>query len=191
MRTEPVANPNSTAIRFNIRHLLLLILVAAGCFAIVRQIMITSERRRIARAESLNVLELSQIDNALEYYRLKYGELPPTCGGDAVISYLRRTHPRVRELAARVRADGHDINDLDDAEMLVFCLSGRAEEMLAEYSSSAYDFDGRRLVDTDSDGWLEYAGRDGETFRFIEGHSAIYCEETDRLISVDTLLSQR
>jgi hypothetical protein len=191
MRTNSEETAVSTAIRFNIRHLLLLILVAAVCTAIVRQIIIVIERSRIGRAEFRNAEELAGLDSALEWYGVKYGELPPTSGRNAVIRHLFKSHPRVREPAARIQADGHDIHELDDTEVLVLFLSGQAEEMLTGSSSSAYDFDGSRLVDSDGDGWLEYVGRDGQTFRLIDGHSAIYCEASDRLISLDTLRSQR
>gem|GEM_PF-3777736 len=67
-----------------------------------------------------------------------------------------------------------------------FFLSGRAAEMLDQKPTVYFDFDVSRLVDTDGDDWLEYTGRDGETFRLIDRRTAIYCEETDKIISAET-----
>lgn len=163
-------------------------LMALAVFCIALGLYVTWEQRQQALlAENRNLIELAVLDQALEWYRIETGQPFPTQGQDydSAIRQMWKVFPRAD--AKKLLAISKATNEMDDAEILVFFLSGRAAEMLDQEPRVFFDFDVSRLVDADGDGWLEYSDRDGETFRLIDGRTAIYCEETDRIISVEPL----
>ncbi len=136
--------------------------------------------------------EREQLKAALQEYKLKYGTFPPAENGlPAFRAHMRRSFPRYGgDVQADLKRMELDLSDLEASEALVFWLGGLRQtpdstELIGfgrdprnpfdEGSATEgphFEFDPKRLVDTDQDNWLEYVssarGQERATFRLLK-----------------------
>jgi hypothetical protein len=148
-----------------------LILLATPVLVVVGIVLLPAIRSAVRTTDepigpfsSLDVHELWQLEVAMTTYELKFGELPPSPNREKILEHLRRIYPKVVDPEAVLQTAGLDLDKLDSRESIVFWLGERPSELFAGLPFTVFDFDPRRLVDEDQDGWPEYVGRGGDHF---------------------------
>jgi hypothetical protein len=127
-----------------------------------------------------DVRELWKLEQAMEFYKLKFGEFPPPPNREKIIEHVRRIYPNVGDPEAVLQTSGLDLDKLDSRESIVFWLGERPTELFAGLSFTVFSFDPKRLVDEDQDGWPEYACRHGDRFAIVDNEVVIESRELGR-----------
>lgn len=144
---------------------------------------------RIGPFHGRDMKELFRFEQAMEAYRLQFGEYPPVHKPDKVIDHITRIDPKVRDPQAVLREAGLNLGELDGRESLVFWLSDRPGELFG-WPPRVYGFDPRRLVDRDNDGWLEYTTRNGDYFGLVDCKVVIESRELGRSMTWDDIIRE-
>jgi prepilin-type N-terminal cleavage/methylation domain-containing protein len=149
---------------------LLVVIAIIGVLAAL--ITAAANYARISAQEAAMAIELNNLTQAVEAYKLAHKDYPPDFSNQArVIAHINFVYQRHGENFASVFANPpdpattsmHPLN-LDPAEALVFWLSLVKENKEYPLTGAGnpkvfYDFDETRLVDVDEDGWPEYVSK--------------------------------
>ena len=200
--TATISKSSDRSLRLPLRRIFGIVAACALCFAVVRVVAVQLHRRGVANAEWRNAMEILHLHQALAAYKIEFQEFPPSANAEAIREHVSRVFPTVKSLEERIRSDKRDISELDDRELLVFWLGEASGTLGAQTGNPApttiarieqhslYEFDFGRLIDSDNDGFLEYTDHKGNVFRLINRRVAIYCPESDRLITKKYLESK-
>ena len=190
-----LATPN---LRFTLRGLLVTTLLVAMIAGAVRFLVQRQQEQMQARVNLPILLELSRLETALKTHHAYYGDWPPQ-SPQGFERYVRCSFPRARNWRADLAAAGLDPDTMDAEEALVFWLGGMPDpndpKRPAGFSRHAerpfgpsaprtgplFEFDPRRLVDADGDGWLEYRSRD----RYGATQPKVYRLEGKTVVAVE------
>ena len=188
-------------LRFTLRGLLVTTFLVALIAGAIRFLVQRQQEQMQARVNLPILLELSCLETAMRVYEVEYGDWPPD-SPDAFDAHVRRAFPRARQWRADLAAARLDPETMDAHEALVFWLGGMADpndpndpKRPAGFSRHAerpfgpsaprtgplFEFDPRRLVDADGDGWLEYRSRD----RYGATQPKVYRLEGKTVVAVE------
>lgn len=140
------------------------------------------------------MLEMHQIEMALELYKRDIGSFPPGKTPALIQSHIKSFKPGEVSFEAFEAALPHDISKLDDREILPVWLGGSAWAKITRTDRNHFgyfDFYESRLVDTDADGWLEYHDRLGNHFIFRDDEVRIRDRKTGEEKSLRELESHK
>lgn len=164
------------------------LLVAIAIIAVLAAILVPTLYRVVYRAwESAIAMEMNQLHMAIEAYKLKFGDYPPDFSDpDKVVSHLLKLFPRHNEVMTNTGmtlptgAPARDVDtkipfnveQLDPSEALVFWLSMLKNDPRQPFNGSGdtlkfFEFDEKRLVDLDEDGWLSYLPPNGKSAPYV------------------------
>lgn len=150
-------------------------LVVLGIIAILVGLLLPAVMSAMGAARrSQMAMEISQLDQAINAYKNKFGDYPPSLRGqagyDAFIRHVRRCYPKIDsnhlgKVVAAIwpNAPGeYDTVRLDEGEALTFWLSGIDNDPQQPFKSLfghpmnsrvvLYEFDPQRLVTATTDG---------------------------------------
>jgi type II secretory pathway pseudopilin PulG len=163
-------------------------LMATLIVGLLMALVITAVMAAVTQARIAAVgAELEDLVESLEAYKARFGDYPTSrrlgtdLGKIQFMNYLIRRFPRhrftdfddVRSHVAQVTEQAHGrglhLEDLDEAEFLVFWLGGLSlsaqlrplsndplDPFTGQSDAPFHEFDATRLVDFDGDGWCEY-----------------------------------
>lgn len=117
--------------------------------------------------------ELSELTSAIRLYQNRYGTIFPR---DATkhVRHIRMVHPNLRRNADEWEENARAFSQMDDAECLVYYLSGEVRKLAGEDVDPIYIFDENRLIDRDGDGFQEYRTYGGEIYQFDGSLPMVY-----------------
>ena len=193
-KTEETSAPTGSRRISTLWIVLIIVCIVVVGFVGVQAFLLTGAIRHQTHAawEAGIQLDREQLQAALQEYKLKYGTFPPVENGlPALRAHMRHTFPRYGgDLQADLTRMELDPSDLEATEALVFWLGGLRQtpdstELIgfgrdprnpfdkdSATEGPLFEFDPKRLVDTDQDNWLEYVsparGRELATFRLLE-----------------------
>ena len=140
------------------------------------------------------MIEMKQIEFALEMYKNDMGSFPPGKNPALIQSHVESCKPRDISCESFENVFPHQISDLDDSELLPLWLGGTAWAKITQTDKNRfwyYEFHESRLVDADADGWLEYHDKRGNKFIFRDGEVRIRDRETGEEKSLRELESPK
>lgn len=117
--------------------------------------------------------ELSELTNAIRLYQNRYGTIFPRDASQHV-KHIRMAHPKIRRDAEEWEENARALLQMDDAECLVYYLSGEVRHLAGEDVDPFFIFDENRLIDRDGDGFHEYRTYSGEIYRFDGALPLVY-----------------
>jgi prepilin-type N-terminal cleavage/methylation domain-containing protein len=163
-------------------------ILAAILLPAIQKVLKTAKENRIAQ-------EVSQLHQAVESYKQKFGDYPPDFSSVRVVGdlsdannivarHLRKAFPRHTENAASFAAFFVDSSGSfhvpDPSEALVFWLCRLKNDPRQPLSSATterhvfFPFDEARLVDVDNNGWVSYVPKDGKNVPYVYFDSRTY-----------------
>ncbi len=156
--------------------LLFTFIVFAICFGAVLPAFKRSE-------QFAQKMELIQIDHALNRYEVVLGEMPPNAARNEIQSHLNAVYNFSGSIPP-------NIDTLDERELVIFWLGGKAWEILGDASKSDrvfYDFDDSRMTDVDNDGFPEFVDRRGNFYILRDGQTFVQDRSDGTVISIEDL----
>ncbi len=169
-------------------------LVVVAIIGVLAAILVPTLYLALAQGkDTVIAMDINQLNNAVESYKQKYQDYPPDCSNLQVVQrHLRKAFPKFQDTWANtnmLRPDGTpaldsggnpaDPANLDPSEALVFWLGMLRNDKRNPLNgngklSKDYDFDLKRLVDVDGDGWYSYVPPEGEDEPYIYFDSRTY-----------------
>lgn len=149
------------------------ILCLACLLAILIPTVVGGFRKSVDATTALEVADLTQ---AMEAYRMHTGDYPPDFSdADEIRRHIARAFPRNQDDVdawLHTLQLNRDPRDLDAAEALVFWLSEVSDDPYHPLTGTSdhlsfYDFFEVRLSDVDKDGWPEYASRRNPSVPYV------------------------
>lgn len=117
--------------------------------------------------------ELSELTGAVRLYQNRYGRIFPR-NESKHVRHIRLVHPNCRTNAKEWEENARELSQLDDAECLVYYLSGEVRKLAGDDVDPVYIFDENRLIDRDRDGFKEYRTYGGEIYQFDGSRPMFY-----------------
>ena len=155
--------------------------VALGSALLIAFIVFVGRNTVLRAREFAQAIELVQIETAVANYKVHNGFAPPSCDAEGIAKHLESLFGTTKELPP-------EIQSLDEAEALVFWLSGGCRRILSENLADAeifYEIDDTRTTDRDGDGFLEYNDDWGNTYIFRNGKPLIINADGETVRSLD------
>jgi type II secretion system protein G len=171
-------------------------LVVMAILGILAAILLPAIRAAITTAKINKIAqEIGQLNNAVEAYKLKYGDYPPdfssvrvladlSNSNNVVARHLRKAFPRHAEnattFATRFVDSSGAFHVPDPSEALVFWLAGLRNDPRLPVSSGTAEFvkfmdlKEDQFVDVDGNGWRSYGPKDGKGTPYVYFESRTY-----------------
>ena len=155
---------------------MLVVIVIIGILAAILIPTIATVMRKTKVA--VTSVELSELSDALESYKLEHNDYPPDFTNvEAVVRHVAKAYPRntfnvARWLTTPTNPPVPDPTRLDPAEALVFWLSALKKNPRNPFSGAGedqkyYEFKPEQLVDVDEDGWPEFASKHAQGVPYV------------------------
>ena len=147
---------------FSLRKLLVLVTTIAVLLALLIPI---AKQQSLGRSLFSTQSERIQLEHALHGYQSQIGAFPPSTNSDEIQSHIETFYGGLNVNA--LLQGQRRIDDIDIDEHLFLWLYEMP--VLAKMNGAYFfEFDSDRLVDVDSDGWLEYKSECGTTFQCLD-----------------------
>jgi type II secretory pathway pseudopilin PulG len=147
---------------FTLRNLCVLLLFGLCCAGILS---VAVSRANSDRGVFASKNELTQIEAAMEQYKIEFGSFPPDNQAGNILEHIR-SQTDIEDISFV-----GDLATLDEKELLCFWLDGQVWNRLkpGQQSWLFFDFFEDCLRDADGDGWKECATAKGEHFIWRDG----------------------